>query len=152
MRRTGLIRRRRAQVYPDEDARAVFSLLDLSDGFSCKRLRVAMNDTLSTLRRQGLLRVSAVCCQRLRVISPSTPLTASERQNALPDSSAKASPSRERCSDIKIFNHALAEWDDDVPGFVEMDLVVQSGDVNSRLNSDLVRIGKVIRPQMELWL
>ena len=59
--RRGPIRRPRAQVYGEEDRRAVFKLVKLFDDISSKRLRVAMNNSLPSLRRQGFLRVSAAC-------------------------------------------------------------------------------------------
>jgi hypothetical protein len=68
----GPIHRPRARVYTDEDRRAILKLAAWFDEINSKRLRVAIDNTLSDLRRQGHLRVSADGFRRLRRISPST--------------------------------------------------------------------------------
>ena len=56
---THRIQRKRRCIYNDEDKRAVFWLADVFDHVGSKRLRVAMDNELATLRRHKHLRVSA---------------------------------------------------------------------------------------------
>lgn len=128
--RTQPAQRPRARRYTDEDWRAVFKLLDLFDHISSKRLRAAMNDNLPQLRRQGFLRVSPASYQRLQAISPSTidRIRATRRQ-AGQRRKGLTKPGTLLKQQIPI--RTFAEWDDAVPGFVEMDLVDHSGGSNS---------------------
>jgi len=122
--------RPRAKVYTEEDRRALFKLLDLFDYISSKRLRVAMNDSLPRLRRQGFLRVSPAGYQHLRVISPSTidRIRAMQRE---PGQRRKGFTKPGSLLKHQIPIRTFAEWDEATPGFVEMDLVDHSGGSNS---------------------
>lgn len=128
--RTRPAQRPRARVYTAEDVRAVFKLLDLFDRISSRRLRVAMNDTLPALRRQGFLRVSAASYQRLQAISPATMdrLRASQRASG---QRRKGFTKPGTLLKHQIPIRTFAEWDDALPGFVEIDLVDHSGGSNS---------------------
>lgn len=128
--RRGPIRRPRARVYGDEDIWAIFKLVELFDHISSKRLRVAMNDTLPTLRRQGFLRVSPACYRRLHLVSPSTidRLRAPQR---VAGQRRKGFTKPGTLLKHQIPIRTFAEWDEAVPGFMEMDLVDHSGGSNS---------------------
>ena len=128
--RQGPIQRPRAKVYTEEDARALFKLLELFDGISSKRLRVAMNNTLAALRRQGHLPVSAACYRRLQAISPST-IDRLRARRRVPGSKRKGLTKPGTLLKHQIPIRTFAEWDDAVPGFIEMDLVDHSGGQNA---------------------
>lgn len=125
--RTGIIRRPRAKIYTEEDARAVFKLLKLFDYISSKRLRAAMDATLPTLRRQGHLPVSAASYKRLLKISPPTMdrLRATKREFVAKKRKGFTKPGTLLKHQIPI--RTFAEWDDAAPGFIEIDLVDHSG-------------------------
>jgi hypothetical protein len=126
--RHGPIRRPRPRLYTLEDTRTVLKLAALFDEISSKRLRAALDATLSTLRRQGHLCVTRECYQHLRRISPATldrmrraarPLRLGPRRRGL------TKPGSLLKSQIPI--RTFAEWDQTQPGFVEIDLVDHSG-------------------------
>jgi hypothetical protein len=127
---TGPIRHPRAKRYGEEERRAVRDLAELFDQINSKRLRVAMDTNLATLRRQRHLHVSADCYERLQHISPATMdrLRAGDRAREVHGRSF-TKPGSLLKAQIPI--RTFADWDDAQPGFVECDLVDHSGG-NSR--------------------
>lgn len=124
------IQRPRARIYLEEDHRAIFKLVEWFDGISSKRLRVAMDDTLPTLRRQKHLQVSAACYKRLLAVSPSTlDRIRATRQRPVSRRKGFTKPGTLLKDQIPI--RTFAEWDDACPGFMEMDLVDHSGGLES---------------------
>ena len=71
-RTTGAIRRPRRSQYTAEDARALGKLSELFDGINAKLLRVARDNELEHLSRNGFLQVSPACYRRLQQISPAS--------------------------------------------------------------------------------
>lgn len=126
LHRQGPIRRPRARVYTDEDKRAVLKLAAWFDEINSKRLRVAMDNTLSDLRRQGHLRVSADSYRRLRRISAST-IGRIRRAVRLPGSRRKGFTKPGTLLKRQIPIRTFSAWDDTRAGFVEVDLVDHSG-------------------------
>lgn len=125
-RATGPIRRPRRARYTDEDGRAVRLLADLFDHICSKRLRVAMNNELAKLYQSGFLKVSPVCYERLQQVSPAT----MDRLRARYDhqrgrARGFTKPGTLLKSHIPV--RTWAEWDEDRPGFCELDLVDHSG-------------------------
>lgn len=120
------IRRPRQRIYVAEDRQAIIWLARLFDYIGSKRLRAAMDVELETLYRQRQLRVSAACFRRLQHVSPATMdrLRHGERR-----------PSRRRRGGTKpgallkrqIKIRTFADWDDQRPGFEEIDLVQHDG-------------------------
>lgn len=120
------IQRKRRRRYTDEDQRAVLWLAELFDQIGSQRLRVAMDSELATLRRQGHLRVSAACYQRLQRISSST--MDRMRRRARPTGTRTrggTKPGTLLKSQIPI--RTFADWDDKRPGFMEADLIQHDG-------------------------
>lgn len=122
----GPIQRPRAKRYGEEDRRAVRYLAEVFDQINSKRLRVALDRNLVTLRRQGHLRVSAACFARLKVISPATMdrLRAGDRAREA-HGRGTTKPGSLLKSQIPI--RTFADWSDAQPGFLECDLVDHSG-------------------------
>jgi hypothetical protein len=123
------IRRARRQFYTDEDCQAVLWLVELFDDIGSKRLRIAMNNELTNLRRNKHLKVSRICYQHLWHVSPST----MDRWRR-----AARRPGRRRRGGTKpgtLLKHQIpirtfAEWNDKRPGFAEIDLVQHDGGTN----------------------
>ena len=120
------IRRPRRAIYTDEDARAILALADLFDHICSKRLRVAMDNELPRLRLCGFLDVSPESYARLQRVSPSTMDRLRRRYGRRRGRSRGfTKPGTLLKSQIPI--RTWADWDEDKPGFCEMDLVDHSG-------------------------
>ena len=120
------IRRPRRALYGDEEARALLMLWDLFDGIYSKRLRAAMNVELPRLYSSGYLQLSSECYQKLMQISPATiDRLLIGRRPQLPTSRGFTKPGTLLKDRIPI--RTWADWDEDCPGFCEMDLVDHSG-------------------------
>ena len=131
------IRRPRRAVYGDEDREALLILSALFDGISSRRLRAAMDAELPGLYQSNVLQVSPACYQRLLRISPATidrllagrrPLVRKSRGFTKPGTLLKHQ------IPVRTWN----EWNENCPGFCEMDLVDHSG-------------GQVIRGADHAW-
>ncbi len=120
------IRRPRKRIYTDEDKRAVLWLVKLFDYIASKRLRVAMDNELAALFKQGDLQVSRVCYLRLRHISAAT---MDRFRHSLPHPYTRRRGSTKPGTLLKrhIPIRTFADWDDKRPGFVEVDLVQHDG-------------------------
>jgi len=125
----GPIRRPRARYYQAEDRAAVLQIAEWFDEISSRRLRAAMDATLTDLRDRQHLRVSEACFARLQVMSVSTleriraqvrPKRGAGRGRAL----TKPGTLLKRQIPIRTF----ADWDETRPGFVEVDLVAHCGE------------------------
>jgi len=120
------IRRPRKTIYTAEEAKALAFLSDLFDGINAKLLRAAMDVELEPLYRRGVLQVSRRCYRRLKHISPAS----------IDRLRARYGPphpkSRHRTKPGTLLKHQIpirtwADWNEDQPGFVEMDLVGHDG-------------------------
>ncbi len=122
------IRRPRPSQYTAEDARALERLSELFDGINAKLLRVAMDNELEHLYTRGYLRVSRACYQRLKRISPATIDRLRTRYGrGMPPrvKRGRTKPGTLLKSQIPI--RTWADWNEDQPGFTEMDLVSHDG-------------------------
>lgn len=121
-----VIRRPRRAIYGDTEARALLKLWDLFDGICSKRLRGALDVELPRLNETGFLQVSPECYQKLMRISPATMdrLLVGRRLN-VNKSRSFTKPGTLLKDRIPI--RTWADWDEDRPGFCEMDLVDHSG-------------------------
>jgi transposase InsO family protein len=127
----GPIRRPRSTVYRDQEARALLQLWDLFDGICSKRLRSALDVELPRLYERDFLQVSAECYQKLMQISPAT------MDRLLKGRRLKVSKSRGFTKPGSLLKDRIpirtwADWNEDQPGFCEMDLVDHSGGVTIR--------------------
>ena len=127
-RARSLLARTRHRVYLPEDARALEKLSQLFDVINAKLLRAAMNNELKHLYGSGFLQISRACYERLKRISPAT-------IDRLRNRSGRGLPPRVTRSHTKpgsllksqIRVRTWNEWNEDRPGFTEMDLVAHDG-------------------------
>ena len=127
-RRAKPAQRPRARVYTAEDARALEKVSDLFDGINAKLLRAALANELKHLYDSGFLQISRACYERLKRISPAT-------IDRLRQCYGRGLPPRVKRSHTKpgtllksqIRVRTWAEWNEDRPGFTEMDLVAHDG-------------------------
>jgi hypothetical protein len=122
------IRRPRSVIYGAEDARALETLGDVFDGINSKLLRVALDNELEPLYQNGFLHVSPACHERLKHISPAT----MDRLRAQHGRRPVGRKSRSRTKPGTLLKDQIpirtwAEWNEDRPGFTEMDLVAHDG-------------------------
>jgi hypothetical protein len=98
----------------------VWSVLDMACG---KRVKSAMEDTVDALVRFGELKCADAIITKLKEMSASTidRLLAVQRKKMLPKGRATTKPGTLLKSDIPI--RLGTEWDEHMPGFVEMDTV-----------------------------
>jgi hypothetical protein len=136
-RATGPIHRPRRARYGDEEARLLLQLWELFDGIYSKRLRAALDVELPKLYDQGVVPMSPECYQKLMAISPASidrllkgcrPCTPKSRGFTKPGTLLKG----------QIPIRTWAEWNEDRPGFCELDLVDHSG-------------GRIIRGADHAW-
>jgi hypothetical protein len=120
------VRRPRRTIYGDEEARALLELSDLFDGICSKRLRAALDVELPRLNAHDFLQVSPECYQKLLQISPATiDRLLARRRLTVVKSRGFTKPGTLLKERIPI--RTWADWDEDCPGFCEMDLVDHSG-------------------------
>jgi hypothetical protein len=120
------IHRPRKTIYTAEDAKALAFLSDLFDGINAKLLRAAMDAELEPCHRRGVLQVSRRCYRRLKHISPASIDRLRARYGPpRPTSRHRTKPGTLLKSQIPI--RTWADWNEDQPGFVEMDLVGHDG-------------------------
>jgi len=122
------IRHPRSAIYLVEDARALETLGDVFDGINSKLLRVALDNELDPLYESGFLHVSPACYERLKHISPAT----MDRLRAQYGGRPVGRKSRSRTKPGTLLKDQIpirtwAEWNEDRPGFTEMDLVAHDG-------------------------
>ena len=121
-------RRPRRTVYTGEDAWALDELSDWFDGINSKRLRAAMDNELEHLYKNGDLRITPECYERLKHISPAT----IDRLRAKWGRQRPGRPTRGRTKPGTLLKSQIrvrtwADWNEDRPGFTEMDLVAHDG-------------------------
>jgi hypothetical protein len=122
------IRRPRRTLYTGEAAYALGQLSGWFDGINSKSLRVAMDNELAHLYEHGDLPVSAECYERLKQISPAT----MDRLRAKwgPPRTGRTSRGRTKPGTLLKSQMAVrtwADWNEDRPGFTEMDWVAPDG-------------------------
>ncbi len=120
------IRRPRARFYTAEDQRAVLWLAQLFDQINSKRLRSALTTELGHLREQGHFRFSRQCFQHMQRISPAS----MDRMRRIfrmgaPPHRGGTKPGSLLKQQIPI--RTFADWNDQRPGFGEIDLVQHEG-------------------------
>jgi hypothetical protein len=133
----GPIQRPRGKVYGVDVARELAHLADLFDNICSKRLRAALDAELPRLYQSGAVSVHRECYEKLMTVSPATidrllireqPVRGKRRGFTKPGTLLKD----------RIPIRTWADWDEDRPGFSEIDLVDHSG-------------GLVIRGQDHAW-
>lgn len=136
-RSKGPIHRPRRALYGDEEARVLLTLWDLFDGIYSKRLRAAMDVELPRLYTNSKLEMSPECYEKLMQISPATiDRLLKGRRPQVRKSRGFTKPGTLLKDRIPI--RTWADWNEDRPGFCEMDLVDHSG-------------GRIIRGADHAW-
>lgn len=127
-RRTQPARRPRASVYTAEDARALEKVSDLFEGINAKLLRAALDNELPQLYESGFLSISRACYERWQRISPATIDRLRQRYGrGLPPRVKRGHTKPGTLLKSQIRVRTWAEWNEDRPGFTEMDLVAHDG-------------------------
>ncbi len=126
--RSRAIRRPRARTYTPAVQRALVRLWEIADRICSKRLVPGLPDVLDALERHGELTLAAPTRALLLSLSPATAdrLLASTRRAALPRGRTTTKPGSLLKHQIPI--RTFADWDDDRPGFLEIDLVSHGGE------------------------
>ena len=120
--------RTRHNMYLPEDARALEKLSHLFDGINAKLLRAAMNNELKHLYDSGFLQISRACYERLQRISPATIDRLRTRLGRrLPPRVTRSHTKPGSLLKSQIRVRTWNEWNEDRPGFTEMDLVAHDG-------------------------
>ena len=133
----GPIRRPRRAQYGVEEAQALMVLWELFDGIYSKRLRAAMDVEMPRLYSNGVLQMSPECYEKLLRVSPATiDRLLKGRRPQVGKSRGFTKPGTLLKDRIPI--RTWADWDEDRPGFCEMDLVDHSG-------------GRIIRGADHAW-
>ncbi len=118
--------RRQRRRYTEEDRAALLKVVALFDGISSRRLRVALTTTLEDLVRRQYLVISPTCLQHLRQMSASTmDRLRRTAPRAQPRTRGGTKPGTLLKTQIPI--RTFAEWDNQQPGFFEMDLIQHDG-------------------------
>ena len=139
--------RRRLSEYTAEDARALEKLSTLFEGINAKLLRVALNNELKHLYDSGFLTISAASYARLKRISPATIDRLRNRyRRGLPPHVKRGHTKPGTLLKSQIRVRTWAEWNENRPGFTEMDLVAHdggaaSGDFAQTLNFTDIKTG-----------
>jgi hypothetical protein len=131
------IYRARRAIYGDEEAQALLELSELFDGICSKRLRAALDVELPRLNATDFLQMSPECYQKLLQISPaSMDRLLARRRLSVAKSRGFTKPGSLLKDRIPI--RTWADWNEDCPGFCEIDLVDHSG-------------GRIIRGADHAW-
>jgi hypothetical protein len=120
------VRRPRSTVYGPGLIPPLLLLFDLFDGMCSKLLRAAMNTELPKLYKAGFIQVSPEIYSKLMDISPSSiDRLLAGRRSQLRKSRRFTKPGTLLKHQIPV--RTWADWNEDRPGFCEMDLVDHSG-------------------------
>ncbi len=122
------IRRSRAKTYTPAVQRALVRLWEIADRICSKRLVPGLPTLLDALARHGELTLDAPTRTLLLTLSPATAdrLLAPTRRAALPRGRTTTKPGSLLKHQIPV--RTFADWDDDRPGFLEIDLVSHGGE------------------------
>jgi len=129
--RTRPIRRPRASRYPVTLRRALVQLWEIAGRIGSKRLVPGLPALIDAMERHGELPLAAETRALLLSLSPATAdrLLAPVRRVALPRGRTTTKPGSLLKHQIPI--RTFADWDDDRPGFLEIDLVAHGGESTS---------------------
>lgn len=129
--RTHPIRRPRAARYPVALRRELVQLWEIAGRIGSKRLVPGLPALIDAMERHGELTLTADTRALLLSLSPATAdrLLAPARRAALPHGRTTTKPGSLLKHQIPI--RTFADWDDDRPGFLEIDLVAHGGESTS---------------------
>lgn len=122
------VRRPREKTYTPAVQRALVRLWEIADRICSKRLVPGLPDLLDALERHDELTLDAPTRALLLSLSPATAdrLLAPTRRALLPRGRTTTKPGSLLKHQIPI--RTFADWDDDRPGFLEIDLVSHGGE------------------------
>src|SRR5947209_4389790 len=126
--RTRPIRRPRAARYPASLRRDLTRLWEVAGRIGSKRLVPGLPALIDAMERHGELTLTADTRALLLSLSPATAdrLLAPARRAALPRGRTTTKPGSLLRHQVPI--RTFADWDDDRPGFLEIDLVGHGGE------------------------
>ncbi len=126
--RTRVVKRPRAKTYTLAVQRALVRLWEIADRICSKRLVPGLPDLLDALERHGELTLDPPTRALLLSLSAATAdrLLTPTRRAALPRGRTTTKPGSLLKHQIPI--RTFADWDDDRPGFLEIDLVSHGGE------------------------
>lgn len=126
--RTRVVKRPRAKTYTLAVQRALVRLWEIADRICSKRLVPGLPDLLDALERHGELTLDPPTRALLLSLSAATAdrLLTPTRRAALPRGRTTTKPGSLLKHQIPI--RTFADWDDDRPGFLEIDLVAHGGE------------------------
>ena len=121
-------RRHRTHQYSVAAQRALIACWHATNGICSKRLVPYLPELVAVLEQHGELQLDAQTKTQLLTLSPATAdrLLRTERQRQRPHGLGTTKPGTLLKHQIPI--RTFAEWDDVVPGFVEVDLVAHCAD------------------------
>ncbi|MGH8163940.1 MAG: hypothetical protein ACREP1_06360 [Rhodanobacteraceae bacterium] len=122
------VTRPRAKTYTPAVQRALVRLWEIAGRICSKRLVPGLPDLLDALERHGELTLDVPTRALLLSLSPATAdrLLAPTRRAALPRGRTTTKPGSLLKHHIPV--RTFADWDDDRPGFLEIDLVSHGGE------------------------
>jgi hypothetical protein len=122
------IRRSRRARYTPTLQRALVRLWEIAGRICSKRLIPGLPDLIAALERHGELALDAPTRDLLLTLSPATAdrLLVPARHAALPRGRTTTKPGSLLRQQIPL--RTFADWDDDRPGFLEIDLVAHGGE------------------------
>jgi hypothetical protein len=149
------VKRRQTRVRPslyDEAARAALIVLwEASDRVCGKRLRALLPILLPALERNGHLKLEESIRSKLLAMSAATidRLLRTPRSAARPQKRRRVVPEPRRRVPLRTF----ADWNESIPGSMEMDLVAHCGEVNrgSCINSLVLPTLRAGGPKLHRW-
>jgi len=120
-------KRKIPRIYDDEILSLLKMLWYISDCLCGKRLSVFIRETLPVLVKHGEVKVDRKTRDKLMKISPATidRLLAHEKSNLQFKSKSRTKPGTLLKHQIPV--RTFSDWDEDKPGFVEVDLVGHEG-------------------------
>ncbi len=122
------ITRPRGKIYPATVQRALVRLWEIAGRICSKRLIAGLPDLIAALERHGELALDASTRTLLLTLSPATAdrLLTPARRAVLPRGRTTTKPGSLLRQHIPV--RTFTDWDDDRPGFLEIDLVAHGGE------------------------
>lgn len=114
------------RIYTEAVKQALITIWETADRICSKRLKAAIPDFINAMERHNHLKLDPVIRKRLHTISASSidRLLSEVRKQANPHKRKRKSSKKVR---KQIPVRTFADWDDPLPGFLEIDFVVHHG-------------------------
>lgn len=123
----GMVRRPRSVVYTREDARILSTIAELFDWICSKRLKPVLSHAIDELQNAGKITINDEQKERLGKISAATIDRLLTRYHLRPTIRGRSYTKSGTLLKSKIPIRIYAAWDEDMVGFMEIDLVGHDG-------------------------